>query len=68
MATSGVDGKVRVWDVRTNRSLHSYRTAQPARSLSISQRGLLAAGCNTDVQVSEIWLVFGRLAAGGSNF
>ncbi|XP_065176209.1 uncharacterized protein LOC135806009 [Sycon ciliatum] len=51
MVTSGVDCLLKVWDLRTYKQLHFYRTPQPARSISISQRGLLAAGCNTDVRI-----------------
>ncbi|KAJ1881501.1 putative U3 small nucleolar RNA-associated protein 7 [Coemansia sp. RSA 1722] len=43
MATSGLDGRVKVWDIRKFEPLHEYQTKRPAQSLDISQRGLLAA-------------------------
>ncbi|KAJ2777882.1 putative U3 small nucleolar RNA-associated protein 7 [Coemansia javaensis] len=51
MATSGLDGRVKVWDVRALGVLHEYRTGRPAQSLDISQRGLLAAGYGPHVTV-----------------
>ncbi|KAJ2759247.1 putative U3 small nucleolar RNA-associated protein 7, partial [Coemansia nantahalensis] len=51
LATSGLDGRVKVWDVRALKELHEYVTARPAQSLDISQRGLLAAGCGPHVVV-----------------
>jgi len=54
MATAGVDGQVRVWDVRTFKPLHSYFSHAPATSLEISQQGLLAVGFGTRVQASTL--------------
>ena len=51
MTTAGLDGLVRVWDLRMYKRLHQYSTGQAVSSLSISQRGLLAAGCRTDIKV-----------------
>ncbi|KAJ1890566.1 putative U3 small nucleolar RNA-associated protein 7, partial [Kickxella alabastrina] len=51
MATSGLDGRVKVWDVRTFRQLHDYQTMRPAQSLDISQRGLLAAAWGPHVSI-----------------
>ncbi|KAJ2643778.1 putative U3 small nucleolar RNA-associated protein 7, partial [Coemansia sp. RSA 1287] len=51
VATSGLDGRVKVWDIRMFRSLHEYTTLRPAQSLDISQRGLLAAGWGPNVTV-----------------
>ena len=34
-----------MWDVRTYRPLHSYRTPRPVTSMDVSDRGLLAAAC-----------------------
>ncbi|PJF16724.1 hypothetical protein PSACC_03490 [Paramicrosporidium saccamoebae] len=44
MATSGLDGRIRVWDMRTYKKLHEYFPIRPATTLDISQRGVLAAG------------------------
>lgn len=51
MVTAGRDGVVKVWDVRTYRSLHSYRTPRPASAVDISDRGLLAVAHGPAVQV-----------------
>jgi U3 small nucleolar RNA-associated protein 7 len=40
-----------VWDLRTYKELHDYSTLQPASSLDISQRGLLAVGHGPHVTV-----------------
>ncbi|KAJ2724846.1 putative U3 small nucleolar RNA-associated protein 7 [Coemansia sp. Benny D115] len=57
MATSGLDGRVRIWDIRMFRSLHDYMTRRPAQTLDISQRGLLAAGHGPHVSVWKDALV-----------
>lgn len=54
MVTSGVDGRVKVWDVRTFKPLQSYFSRAPATSLDISQQGLLAVGFGRKVNVSPI--------------
>ena len=51
MATTGMDGYVKCWDVRTSRMLHAYTTLRPADGLDISQSGLLAVGQGSHVQV-----------------
>jgi len=51
MATSGLDRRLKVWDLRTNKALHNYRLSFAASHLSFSQRGLLAAGLNNVVEV-----------------
>ncbi|KAJ1642853.1 putative U3 small nucleolar RNA-associated protein 7 [Coemansia asiatica] len=51
MATSGLDGRVKIWDIRKFEPLHEYKTQRPAQSLDISQRGLLAAGWGPHVSV-----------------
>mmetsp|Transcript_48184 Transcript_48184/g.96089 ORF Transcript_48184/g.96089 Transcript_48184/m.96089 type:complete len:534 (-) Transcript_48184:236-1837(-) len=51
MATSGRDGQLKVWDVRTYRPMHSYNTPRPATDLDISDRGMLAAVHGPSVQV-----------------
>eukprot|EP01029_Cantina_marsupialis_P002743 TRINITY_DN1261_c1_g1_i1.p1 TRINITY_DN1261_c1_g1~~TRINITY_DN1261_c1_g1_i1.p1 ORF type:complete len:536 (+),score=153.32 TRINITY_DN1261_c1_g1_i1:89-1609(+) len=51
MVTSGKDGQMKVWDLRTYKLLHSYFTRSPASSVDISERGLLAVGFGNNVQV-----------------
>ncbi|XP_029441219.1 WD repeat-containing protein 46 [Rhinatrema bivittatum] len=51
MATSGLDRKLNVYDVRSYRRLHSYLIPAGASHLNFSQRDLLAAGCGDTVQV-----------------
>ncbi|RUS21227.1 hypothetical protein BC937DRAFT_93282 [Endogone sp. FLAS-F59071] len=51
MATSGLDGQLKVWDVRTYKLLQEYYTPTPAGALSISQLGLLAVGWGPHVTV-----------------
>ncbi|KAJ2004245.1 putative U3 small nucleolar RNA-associated protein 7 [Coemansia thaxteri] len=57
MATSGLDGSLKVWDIRNFKALHEYSTLRPAQSLDISQRGLLAAGWGAHVTVWKDALV-----------
>uniref|UniRef100_A0A6A7G7H8 BING4CT-domain-containing protein n=1 Tax=Hirondellea gigas TaxID=1518452 RepID=A0A6A7G7H8_9CRUS len=51
MVTTGGDGTMKVWDIRTFKKLHSYYTLKPATNLAISQRGLLAVGFGPHIQV-----------------
>ena len=51
MATSGRDGTLKLWDIRTYRPLHAYHTPRPATDLAISDRGMLAAVHGPSVQV-----------------
>jgi len=52
MATSGLDGLMKVWDIRTYKPVYSYRMkGKAAHCLSISQRGLLAAAYGPKVVV-----------------
>lgn len=51
MATSGLDGKLRIWDNRTYKPLQEYYTPTPVTCLNISQRGLLAAGHGPRVSI-----------------
>jgi len=49
LVTSGADGQVRVFDVRTFRPLHSYLSRAPASDVAISQRGVVAVGAGRTV-------------------
>ena len=42
MATSDDRGYLKIWDLRTYRELHSFRTTTMVSNLSYSQKGLLA--------------------------
>ena len=56
LVTAGSDGQMKVWDVRTFKAVHEYWNPQPAKTLSISQKGLLAIGWGSQIQV---YLFFG---------
>lgn len=49
LVTSGADGQVRVFDVRTFKPLHSYLSRAPASAIAISQRGVVAVGAGRNV-------------------
>lgn len=51
MATSGLDGQVKVWDIRTYKEVHSYFTVRPASTLDLSDMGMLALGYGSHVTV-----------------
>eukprot|EP00299_Pterocystis_sp_00344_P019025 c9476_g1_i1.p1 GENE.c9476_g1_i1~~c9476_g1_i1.p1 ORF type:complete len:520 (-),score=100.95 c9476_g1_i1:48-1607(-) len=51
LVTSGLDGQIKVWDLRSYKQLHSYYSPLPAVSISISDRGLMALGYGSRVQV-----------------
>jgi len=52
MVTGGMDGQVKVWDVRKFVPLHTYYSTTTPKSLDISQKGLIAVGCGSKI---EIW-------------
>eukprot|EP01095_Lingulamoeba_sp_RSL-Kostka_P013007 TRINITY_DN525_c9_g1_i1.p1 TRINITY_DN525_c9_g1~~TRINITY_DN525_c9_g1_i1.p1 ORF type:complete len:553 (-),score=201.60 TRINITY_DN525_c9_g1_i1:29-1552(-) len=51
MITSGLDSKLKIWDIRTYKVVHEYYTPFPANSIDISQRNLLSVGCKGTVQI-----------------
>ncbi|KAJ7303330.1 hypothetical protein JRQ81_012272 [Phrynocephalus forsythii] len=53
MATSGLDRKLHIYDLRAYRRLHSLLLPTGAGHLDFSQRGLLGAACQEVVQVSS---------------
>uniref|UniRef100_A0A672IT72 WD repeat-containing protein 46 n=1 Tax=Salarias fasciatus TaxID=181472 RepID=A0A672IT72_SALFA len=56
MVTSGMDKKMKVYDVRSFRPLKSYFLPAGASCLSLSQRGLLSAATADIVQVyRDVW-------------
>jgi hypothetical protein len=52
MATAGLDGQMKIWDVRNfkDEPLQQYFTPTPATCLDISQRGMVAVGHGPHVQ------------------
>ncbi|KAJ3587033.1 hypothetical protein NHX12_013423 [Muraenolepis orangiensis] len=56
MVTSGMDKKLKVFDIRTFKPLQSYFLPAGAASLSLSQRGLLSVATGDIVQVyRDVW-------------
>jgi len=53
MATSGMDRRLNIWDLRTYKRLQEYRMRQGAGHLAFSQSGLLAA---SQGNIVEVWL------------
>lgn len=53
MVTSGMDKKLKVYDIRAFKPLKSYFIPAGASCLSLSQRGLLSAATGDVVQVSS---------------
>lgn len=51
MLTGGQDLRLKLWDIRALKDVHSYSTRQPASSISISDRGLAAIGAGTSVTI-----------------
>lgn len=52
MVTSALDGRMKVWDLRTYKELHTYYSSRPAHSLALSARSVLAVGHGPHV---EMW-------------
>ncbi|KAI9101341.1 WD40-repeat-containing domain protein [Phlyctochytrium arcticum] len=57
MATAGLDGQMKVWDIRTFKPLQQYFVPTPASNLAFSQRGLLGVGHGPHV---TIWKDFAK--------
>ncbi|GJP41152.1 hypothetical protein CLOM_g832 [Closterium sp. NIES-68] len=51
LVTAGMEGRVRVWDVRKMREVHSYISPTPARTIALSQCEMLAVGFGSAVEV-----------------
>ncbi|KAI0244435.1 putative U3 small nucleolar RNA-associated protein 7, partial [Massospora cicadina] len=51
MATAGLDGKLKVWDLREYKPLYEYTTPRPAASIQFSQRGILAVGFTGNISL-----------------
>jgi len=58
LTTTGMDNKLKIWDVRNYKELYSYNTPRPATTVDISQRGILAIGSRDTVQMwKEVFTV-----------
>ncbi|KIW14489.1 hypothetical protein PV08_07273 [Exophiala spinifera] len=51
MLCGGQDLRLKLWDLRALKEVHSYTTRQPATSIDISDRGLAAVGNGTGVTI-----------------
>ena len=51
MLSGGQDLKLKLWDIRMFKEVHTYHTHQPASSISISDRGLAAISSGTAVTI-----------------
>ena len=51
LVTAGGDARLKVWDVRRWQEVHDYFTPVPAHALDVSQRGLVAVGYGSHVQI-----------------
>ena len=51
MLSGGQDCRLKLWDIRALKEVHSYTTRHPASSISISDRGLAAVGAGTAVNI-----------------
>merc|ERR1711939_376504 len=51
MLSGGQDLRLKLWDIRALKEVHSYTTRQPATCIDISDRGLAAIGNGTGVTI-----------------
>jgi U3 small nucleolar RNA-associated protein 7 len=51
LATAGIDGYLKIWDLRKFGFLHAFKLDKPANALDISERGCLAVGVGRKVQI-----------------
>jgi U3 small nucleolar RNA-associated protein 7 len=54
MISAGLDGQMKIWDLRTYKCFQEYYTLLPASNLDTSQTGLLGVGYGSHVQVSSL--------------
>lgn len=52
MVTAAMDARLKIWDIRTYKELHSNFTQVPCSCVDVSQRGLVCVGKRT---VVEVW-------------
>ncbi|RDD43890.1 putative U3 small nucleolar RNA-associated protein 7 [Trichoplax sp. H2] len=53
MATSGLDGQIKIWDLRVYKALHVFYNPKPISALAISDRDLLATGFGSNIQIRK---------------
>lgn len=58
MVTTGNDGLMKIWDLRTYKKLFDYWTPKQAKSIDISQRNLLAVSNGNLMMVIIIIIMF----------
>jgi U3 small nucleolar RNA-associated protein 7 len=51
MATAGMDGMLKIWDLRKYTCLHTYHPDWPVKSIDVSDTGLISVGTGRTVQV-----------------
>lgn len=51
MLSAGQDLRLKLWDIRAFKEIHSYNTFHPASAISISDRGLAAIAAGTSVTI-----------------
>uniref|UniRef100_A0A1I7Y7S2 WD_REPEATS_REGION domain-containing protein n=1 Tax=Steinernema glaseri TaxID=37863 RepID=A0A1I7Y7S2_9BILA len=51
MTTTGLDGFLRVWDLRKQAQLHAYRLPRPASHVAMSQKGVVACSLGSLVHI-----------------
>lgn len=51
MLSGGQDLRLKLWDIRALKEVHSYNTQHPASSITISDRGLAAIGAGNAVTI-----------------
>jgi hypothetical protein len=52
MCTSGIDGSVKLWDMRKWECLKEWKMKKPVETMEFSQKGVLAIGWGHHVYVS----------------
>lgn len=65
MLTGGQDSRLKLWDIRALKEVHSYSTKQPATSISISDRGLAAIVTGTSTTIWKDLFTTGNSGAPG---
>lgn len=59
MATSGLDGTFKLWDIRMFKHVYSYNIrGKAAGNIAVSQKGVLAASFGPKIDVSYMLYLF----------
>ena len=53
LITCSVDRQIKIWDMRSFKSLHTIHTSSPSQCLAVSQKNLIAVGCGSVVDIYE---------------